>query len=312
MPHTDAPPPELLTPDDIQALRDWAFARMAADEHDEVLDVLAGYSELAHPTVDGFAELEVELYLRIGVATDRPYLIAISTEWLVEPAYEDPPPRMQFLLSVGAAWQVGQCPRIDRLRRLRRLLGAARTGLQASLASGQLDDSDAAECRAALSTLYAGAFRTAEVAARPVLPATTSGEVADAWLRLRGARRSTEPGAASLAALQVLRRLATWCEPRWPTVGGPWWTSETFGLTIDLAEPAHDRERHRFALADVVSEAEDVWAQLEMAEACSEDEEALALEGQAVALAEEALAHACLSGLVDGSADRRLRLPIGC
>jgi len=29
------------------------------------------------------------------------------------------------------------------------------------------------------------------------------------------------------------------------------------------------------------------------------------------ALAEEALAHACLSGLVDGFADLRLRLPIG-
>jgi hypothetical protein len=308
MPHTDTPPSELLTPDDVQALRDWAFARLASGGHDGVLDVLAGYSELGHPTVEGFAELEVELYLRIGIATNRPYLVAISTEWLVEPAYEDPPPRMQFLLSVGAAWQIGLCPRADRLRRLRRLLRAARTGLQASLASGLLDDTDTAECRAALAELYDAAFRTADVASRPVLPATASGEIADAWLRLRGVRRSTEPGAASLAALEVLRRLATWCEPRWPVVGGPWWTSERFGFTINLAEPAHDGERHRFALADVVSEAEDVYAQLELSESGGEDDDALVHERALVDLAEEALAHACLGGLVDPHAD----IPMGC
>lgn len=299
MPHTDTPPTELLTADDVQALRDWAFARLASERHDDVLEVLAGYSELCHPTADGFAELEVELYLRIGIATDRPYLVAISTEWLVEPAYEDPPPRMQFLLSVGAAWQVGLCPRADRLRRVRRLLRAARTGLQASLASGQLDDTDAAECRAALAELYDAAFRTADAAGRPVLPATASGEIADAWLRLRGVRRSTEPGAASLAALEVLRRLAVWCEPRWPVVGGPWWVSEEFGFTIDLAEPADDRDRHRFALADVVSEAEDVSALLELAEACGEAEDALVRERALLDLAEEALSHACLGGLVE-------------
>lgn len=300
------PPEALLTAEDIAEFRRWAYTTLGAGRGEDVLDVLAAHNETRPPTAT-FDELEAELYVRIGIATDQPQYVGLATQWLLEPAYEGPPPRVAFIVAVGAGWLVGQCDRRERFRSTGRLLMSARRGLREALSSGELLPAETQEAAAALEETYAAAWRTNDPARQVTLPRDASPDLSSLSLELRAARRSSEPGAQAFAAWHALRELSRWCEPRWPAIGGPWWISCGLGLTIDIAEPTSERERHRFALADVYLEAEYLLDEIDVLEEGTGERD-VAVERRVLDLADQAVAHVARGQLA--TRQRGVSLPL--
>lgn len=175
------------------------------------------------------------------------------------------------------------------------MLSAARWSLARALSVGALDATRFAEGAAALDRLYASAWRERDPLASVAIGPDSPAEVR----ALHRALTAVADGAADEhveVAVEALWQVAQWCEPAWPVHGGPWWTSRAYGLTIEISAPTTVAERHRFALADVYLEIDDVEAVAGIE--AFDDDAAEPLAAHLHELARQALAHAVGSGLL--------------
>jgi hypothetical protein len=217
----------------------------------------------------------------------------------------DTPPEALLPQAVGAQWLVADAMRhagpAVRFGESRPMLSAARWALARALSSGMLDPAGLAEGAAALDRLYAGAWRERDPTAGVTFDRDTPAALVSLHLDLKAAGTAPPEDRMAIAG-DVLWQLARTCEPSWPAYGGPWWTSQMYSLTIDVSTPRTDAERHRFALADVFLEVDDVET------ICSDegldDEAAEPLAAHLHELAMQALAHAVRSGLATGTSPR--------
>jgi hypothetical protein len=208
-------------------------------------------------------------------------------------------------LAVGAQWLVDDAMRrvgpAVRFREARPMLGAARWALARSLASGTLPSAANAEGAAALDRLYAGAWRERDPLTKLSLRGLPAA-IATLTAELQVSREAPAAHQDALAC-DALWQLAQLCEPSWPATGGPWWTSQAHGLTVDVSTPRTDAHRHRFALADVyleVDEIESIRADDGFAEEAAEP-----LAAHLHELALQAVGHAVGAGLTPRRRSRR-------
>jgi hypothetical protein len=213
----------------------------------------------------------------------------------------DEPPEVLLPLAVGAQWLVEDAMKhvgpAVRFGQSRPMLSAARWALARALSSGTLEPAGLAEGAAALDRLYAGAWRERDPAAGVTFDRNTPAAIVALHLDLRAAGTASPEDRMAIAG-DVLWQLARSCEPSWPAHGGPWWTSQTYGLTIDISAPRTTAERHRFALADVFLEVDDV--ESISADEGFHEEAAEPLAAHLHELATQAVAHAVRSGLATG------------
>jgi len=301
---TARPPAQITDAHDVDALRHWAFAALAAGEGEAVIEALARLSEDALD-VPSWRDARTDLQVRAGIALDVPELVMLAATELLDDGEAMTPERL-LPLGVGAQWLVEEAmasagPGV-RFGLARHLLVAARWSLARALSIGDLDPARSAEGAAALDRLYATAWRVRDPLASISFDPNGPVEL----LELRDALAAVADADVDVrfeVASDVLWHLAQWCEPDWPVHGGPWWTSQTYGLTIEIAAPTTVAGRHRFALADVYLEIDDVEA---VAGVDGLDEGAAEpLAAHLHELAVQALAHAVGSGLV------RVRPPEG-
>lgn len=273
--------------DDVEALRAWALGALARGDAlaavDTVCDIPASDDQ-----VDHLVGLEAEIRVRAGISTgDREQVLA---SMLCDPLLH---PRAMLARAVGADW-LAQLSEAEygpsaRFHQGMSMVATARVSARAALESAdRLTPEQAAEARAVLDRLARGAWRSIIPAtARRVVRRAGSPALREVALRLRDLR--PDDPAFSVELLFVLAALARACEPEWPAVGGPWWSSPTFGLIADVATPVDAASRHRFALADCFLELEVLPA---AAAVCDPHQ----LARDALGIAESAVAHAVRAG----------------
>jgi hypothetical protein len=292
------------TDDAVDALRLWAYAALAEGDGATVQDVLVLLRDRA-VAAPSWPATCAELHVRVGIATNRPDLIAFAALGLLDGRWDDAEPAALLPMAVGAQWLLDDAvlrvgPAV-RFRESRAMLAAARWALARSVASGTLDSAALAEGAAALDRLYAGAWREREPLSRVDLRGLPAALVAlDDELRLS---QEAPPEVRDDLACDALWQLAQWCEPSWPATGGPWWTSQAHGLTVDIATPRTDAQRHRFALADVYLEVDEI--ETIRADGGFADETAEPLAAHLHELARQALGHAVGAGLLRRGVARR-------
>ncbi len=290
--------------EDVAVVRQWAFEALADGDGLLVREGLRSLQDAA-PAAEAWPATCAELQVRVGIATGSPDLIASATGGLLGREWDDAEPQTLLPLAVGAQWLVEDAMKRDgpavRFRASRPMLGAARWALARALSSGALDPAASAEGAAALDRLYAGAWREREPLDRVALrslPPTLETLVTGLHL----SRRAPVAERDALAC-DVLWELAQLCEPAWPTTGGPWWTSQAYGLTVDVANPRTASQRHRFALADVYLEIDEL--ESIRADDGFTDEAAEPLAAHLHELACQAVGHAVGAGLVSRRRARR-------
>lgn len=313
-PITARPPRRIASEADVVALRAWAFSSLGAGRGREVIAALHVLDEDAVPG-QSWADAWTELNVRVGIALDDRDLVMTAAIELAGGGVSQLAPPALLAVGLGAAWLVEDASRREgpwaRFGDSRPWLTAARWTLARVLSRGELDSSSAEEGVTALDGLYASVWRERE----PVLPVGSAGGRAgvlgDLWEAL-SASRGSESAAQLAVAAEVTERVAAayraaWTGPatdaRDAQIDGElvrsgarvWWWSSRFQVWFEVTAPGSVEECHRFALADVFLELEEL-ARVPLA---LEDARVRALTAaHQHELARHAVAHAAWLGLV--------------
>lgn len=292
-------PPAFITSDDeADRLLDWALGALACGEGLRAVEVVADMPAADYLLDRRLVDLETEIRVRAGIAEgDRDIVLPAMALGDCE---HRPAARALLARAVGADWLLQLCEAdhgsAARFHAGRPMLSIARVAVAETLERrAELTPAQEAEASAVTARLTDGAWRSLTPSqARRVALREAPAALMDVREAL-GLLRAAAPRDVLTGIVATMIDLACACEPRWPVLGGPWWSSATLGLIADISEPRDACGRHRYALADCFLELEELPAR-----ALLSSDPALVPErlvDHALGVADCALGHAIGSGL---------------